>query len=56
MIESNDLKNDQSYYEEIDYDNDNSVDNRNDLIEVIEERPSEEDYTSMKKCNRRQYV
>ena len=43
----------ESFYEHIDYDahedNEQSYDNRNDYIEVIEERPSEEDYTSMKK-------
>jgi len=40
----------ESFYEHIDYDQDqSSYENRNDYIEVIEERPSEEDYTSMKK-------
>ena len=52
-INTHEMRN-ESFYEHIDYDNheDNdqsSYENRNDYIEVIEERPSEEDYTSMKK-------
>ena len=52
-INTHEMRN-ESFYEHIDYDNNedndqSSYENRNDYIEVIEERPSEEDYTSMKK-------
>ena len=50
-INTHEMRN-ESFYEHIDYDQDadqSSYENRNDYIEVIEERPSEEDYTSMKK-------
>ena len=53
-INEHEMKN-ESFYEPIDYGYDENEEdhsdfaNRNDYIEVIEERPSEEDYTSMKK-------